>query len=77
MGEAGGARGVWGYVQGGMGGLADALAEACRDLGVEIRRESPVSAINTDGARRRRRRARQTARSSSAQGRRLAASMRT
>ena len=26
MGEAGGARGVWGYVQGGMGGLATALA---------------------------------------------------
>ena len=48
MGEAGGARGVWGYVQGGMGGLADALEKACRDLGVEIRRESPVHAIHTD-----------------------------
>ena len=42
MGEAGGARGVWGYVQGGMGGLANALAAACSDLGVEMRRESPV-----------------------------------
>ena len=58
MGEAGGARGVWGYVQGGMGGLADALAEACRDLGVEIRRESPVRAILTDRGRARRRAAR-------------------
>lgn len=48
MGEAGGARGVWGYVQGGMGGLADALEAACRDMGVEIRRESPVMAIHTD-----------------------------
>ncbi len=48
MGEAGGARGVWGYVQGGMGGLSDALAAACVDLGVEIRRESPVHAIHTD-----------------------------
>jgi phytoene dehydrogenase-like protein len=48
MGEAGGARGVWGYVRGGMGGLADSLEKACRDLGVDIRRESPVHAIHTD-----------------------------
>jgi phytoene dehydrogenase-like protein len=48
MGEAGGARGVWGYVRGGMGGLSDALEKACRDLGVEIRRESAVHAIQTD-----------------------------
>jgi phytoene dehydrogenase-like protein len=48
MGEAGGARGVWGYVQGGMGGLANALEKACVDLGVEIRREAPVHAIHTD-----------------------------
>lgn len=47
MGEAGGARGVWGYVQGGMGGLANALAAVCRDLGVEIRRDSPVAHILT------------------------------
>ena len=49
MGEAGGARGVWGYVQGGMGGLADALEGACRDLNVAIRREASVTAINTSG----------------------------
>jgi phytoene dehydrogenase-like protein len=48
MGEAGGARGVWGYVRGGMGGLADSLEKACRDMGVEIRRDSPVHAIHTD-----------------------------
>jgi phytoene dehydrogenase-like protein len=48
MGEAGGARGVWGYVQGGMGGLATALEGACRDLGVEIRREAPVKRILID-----------------------------
>jgi phytoene dehydrogenase-like protein len=48
MGEAGGARGVWGYVQGGMGGLATALEKACIDLGVEIRRESPVKRILID-----------------------------
>ena len=51
MGEAGGTRGVWGYVEGGMGGLADALERACRDLGVVIRRESPVTRILTDGSR--------------------------
>ena len=47
MGEAGGARGVWGYVRGGMGGLADALEAACCDLGVEIRREAEVRQILT------------------------------
>ena len=51
MGEAGGARGVWGYVQGGMGGLADALERACDDLRVDIRRESPVSSILTNQGR--------------------------
>ncbi len=50
MGSAGGQRGVWGYVQGGMGGLAQALAQACEDLGVEIRREAEVVQITvTDG----------------------------
>lgn len=48
MGEAGGARGVWGYVQGGMGGLSTALDKACHDLGVEVRREAPVRSILTD-----------------------------
>jgi phytoene dehydrogenase-like protein len=45
MGEAGGARGVWGYVQGGMGGLATALERACDDLGVDILRETEVQQI--------------------------------
>lgn len=48
MGEAGGARGVWGYVQGGMGQLSESIAAACKDMGVEIRRESPVHSIQTD-----------------------------
>ncbi|MDG2380646.1 MAG: NAD(P)/FAD-dependent oxidoreductase [Pirellulaceae bacterium] len=47
MGEAGGARGVWGYIQGGMGGLADSLEKACLDLRVDILRESPVESILT------------------------------
>ena len=51
MGEAGGARGVWGYVRGGMGGLADALERACQDLRVDVFRESPVRRILvTNGA---------------------------
>jgi phytoene dehydrogenase-like protein len=45
MGEIGGRRGVWAYVRGGMGGLADALESACRVRGVEIRRESEVASI--------------------------------
>ncbi len=50
MGEAGGTRGVWGYIQGGMGGLADALEAVCKELGVDVRRESPVHAIHTNVA---------------------------
>jgi phytoene dehydrogenase-like protein len=51
MGEAGGARGVWGYVQGGMGALSTAIAAACSDMGVEVRREAPVREILTDRGR--------------------------
>src|ERR671930_356324 len=45
MGEAGGARGVWGYMRGGMGGVTQALAAAARDLGAEIRCEAEVARI--------------------------------
>ncbi len=51
MGEAGGARGVWGFVQGGMGGLSLALEKAGKDLGVVIRRESEVTRIETANGR--------------------------
>jgi len=51
MGEAGGARGIWGYVAGGMGGLATALEQACQDLHVEIRREAEVQRILVSGGR--------------------------
>ena len=47
MGQAGGARGVWGYVQGGMGGLATALENACQQHNCEILREAPVRRITT------------------------------
>lgn len=49
MGTAGGARGVWGYVRGGMGGLADSIAETCRQLGVELLLSAPVARIETSG----------------------------
>ncbi len=51
LGEAGGARGVWGYVEGGMGALATALERAGSDLGVEILRESPVRRILASNGR--------------------------
>jgi phytoene dehydrogenase-like protein len=51
MGECDGARGVWCYVRGGMGGLTQALAAAARQHGAEIRCGSPVARILTrDGA---------------------------
>jgi phytoene dehydrogenase-like protein len=51
MGESGGARGVWAYVAGGMGALADALAAAAREAGAEIRREAPVARVAVAGGR--------------------------
>lgn len=48
MGEAGGARGVWGYVRGGMGQLSEAIASAARDSGVEIRVDAAVEQIVAD-----------------------------
>jgi phytoene dehydrogenase-like protein len=47
MGQAGGSRGVWGYVQGGMGALANALAQACTDMHVDILTETEVCKILT------------------------------
>ncbi|MFO0877283.1 MAG: NAD(P)/FAD-dependent oxidoreductase [Gemmataceae bacterium] len=42
MGETNGKRGVWAYVQGGMGGLTQALASAAKAAGAEIRVNAPV-----------------------------------
>ncbi|MBV8244996.1 MAG: NAD(P)/FAD-dependent oxidoreductase [Candidatus Eremiobacteraeota bacterium] len=49
MGETNGKRGVWSYVKGGMGGLTQALANAAKSLGVEIRTETEVAKILVDG----------------------------
>ncbi len=51
MGECDGARGVWGYVRGGMGGISSAIAAAAREKGAEIRTNAPVARILVrDGA---------------------------
>jgi phytoene dehydrogenase-like protein len=46
MGSAGGARGVWGYVEGGMGALTGALAAAAKERGVEILKDTTVAKID-------------------------------
>ncbi|MFN3651163.1 MAG: phytoene desaturase family protein [Armatimonadota bacterium] len=51
MGECDGARGVWGYVRGGMGGITQALASAARAHGAEIRTNAPVARIRVRGGR--------------------------
>lgn len=45
MGDVTGKRGVWGYVRGGMGGLASALEKTCNDLKVDIKRQCKVKQI--------------------------------
>jgi phytoene dehydrogenase-like protein len=45
MGETDGARGVWGYVRGGMGALSEAIAGAARAAGARILTGSPVARI--------------------------------
>ena len=45
MGECDGVRGVWGYVRGGMGALANAIASAAKERGAEIKVNAPVSRI--------------------------------
>ncbi|GIU98206.1 MAG: FAD-dependent oxidoreductase [Actinomycetota bacterium] len=45
IGEIDGHSGAWGWVKGGMGGVATALAEAARAHGVEIRTEAPVARV--------------------------------
>ena len=51
MGTAGGARGVWGYVDGGMGQLSNALAAAARAHGAEIRTDVAVRRVSVTNGR--------------------------
>jgi len=45
MGGVGGKRGLWGFVQGGMGAVSEAIAASARAKGAEIRTSSPVSHV--------------------------------
>lgn len=45
LGDMTGTPGVWGFVRGGMGALAESIASAARSYGVEIRTEAPVARI--------------------------------
>ncbi|KAL3863107.1 hypothetical protein ACJMK2_004882 [Sinanodonta woodiana] len=47
MGELEGVKGAWGYVEGGMGAVSQAIANCALDHGVEIFTEKPVSSIIT------------------------------
>lgn len=51
MGSAGGARGVWAYVEGGMGALSDAIADSARSKGAEIRLNETIDEIQIDSGR--------------------------
>jgi phytoene dehydrogenase-like protein len=46
MGSAGGARGVWGYVEGGMGTISRAMTESAKEKGVEVLTDAAVSHID-------------------------------
>jgi phytoene dehydrogenase-like protein len=46
MGETAGARGGWGFVRGGMGALSNAIADAARAAGADIRTEAEVARID-------------------------------
>lgn len=50
-GELCGGDGTWAYVRGGMGSVADALADAAREAGAEIRVGAPVAEILVDADR--------------------------
>src|SRR5262249_26773305 len=44
-----GQTGAWGYVKGGMGGIAEALRRSVEDLGVEIRTDAEVAQFIVEG----------------------------
>ncbi len=51
FGEVNGKKGVWGHAIGGMGAITQAMAAACREVGVEISLEAPVARVLTDRGR--------------------------
>ena len=51
MGEIDGAFRAWGFARGGTGAVSNAIAEAAREAGVEIRTQSPISRILVSGSK--------------------------
>ena len=51
MGDAGGARGQWAYVRGGMGAFSEAIAASARASGATIDTDAEVSRISVSGGR--------------------------
>jgi phytoene dehydrogenase-like protein len=51
FGEVNGKAGVWGHAIGGMGAITQAMADAARAAGAEIRTEAPVAKVDDDGER--------------------------
>ncbi|MGE3345144.1 MAG: phytoene desaturase family protein, partial [Vicinamibacterales bacterium] len=51
MGEAGGARGRWAYVRGGMGAFSEAIASAARGYGATIETDADVLRVRVSGGR--------------------------
>lgn len=50
MGEVDGAKGVWGYVRGGMGALSQAIASAAREAGAVLHVNAPVARVLVGGS---------------------------
>ena len=48
FGEAAGVPGAWGHAIGGMGAITQAMAKACREAGVDIVLNAPVSEVLVD-----------------------------
>jgi phytoene dehydrogenase-like protein len=51
FGEVNGIRGAWGHAIGGMGSITQAMAQACREVGVEISTSAPVTRVDIQGGR--------------------------
>jgi phytoene dehydrogenase-like protein len=51
FGEAAGVKGAWGHAIGGMGAITQAMAAACRELGVDIRTGAGVKELLVEGGR--------------------------
>jgi phytoene dehydrogenase-like protein len=51
FGEVNGKKGTWGHAIGGMGAITQAMASACRALGVDIRTDAPVREVVVENGR--------------------------